>query len=144
MKTLSGVVLAAAALLTISCSSVKPVQVSAGDTCYRCRRVILETRLAGEMVDPNGLAYKFRSPGCMAKYLAEHPNETGALFVTDWSSGHMIEPTRAIFVPTIIDENSMERDYRAFLKKADADAFASQVKATAVDWKTVLDKAKQG
>ena len=142
MRTLSGVAIAAAALLAVSCSSVKPVQVSAGDTCYRCRRVILETRLAGEMVDPNGLAYKFRAPGCMAKYLAEHPKETGALFVTDWSSGHMIDPTRATFVQFIIDENSMERDYRAYLKKADADAFAAQVKTAAVDWKTVLDKAK--
>lgn len=142
MRTLTGVTLAAAALLVVACSSVKPVQVSAGDTCYRCRRVILETRLAGEMVDPNGLAYKFRAPGCMAKYLAEHPQETGTLFVTDWSTGHMIDPARATFVSFIMEENSMERDYRAYLKKADADAFAAQVKTTAVDWKTVLEKAK--
>lgn len=142
MRTRIGLALTAAALLAASCSSIKPVQVSAGDTCYRCRRVILETRLAGEMVDPNGLAYKFRAPGCMAKYLAQHPGETGTVFVTDFTTGHMIDPARATFVPFIIEENSMERDYRAYLKKEDANAFANQVKAVAVDWATVLEKAK--
>ncbi len=142
MRTLTGLALAAAALVAVSCSTVKPVQVSAGDTCYRCRRVILETRLAGEMVDLNGLAYKFRGAGCMAKYLAEHPNETGALFVTDFTSGHMIDPNRATFVSVIVDENSMERDYRAYLNKTEAEAFAAQVKTTAMDWNGVLAKAK--
>lgn len=142
MRTLSGLAWAAIALLAVSCSSVKPVQVNAGDSCYRCRRVILETRLAGEMVDPNGLAYKFRAPGCMAKYLGEHPNEKGTLFVTDFATGHMIDPARASFVQVIVDENSMERDYRAYLRKSDADAFAAQVKTTAIDWNAVLSKAK--
>lgn len=142
MKNLSGLALAAVALFAVSCSSIKPVQVSAGDSCYRCRRIILETRVAGEMVDPNGLAYKFKAPGCLAKYLAEHPNEKGTLFVTDWTTGHMIDPARATFVPFIIEENSMERDYKAFLKKDDAEAFAKQVKTTPVDWKTVLEKAR--
>lgn len=142
MKTLTGLALAATALLAVSCSSVKPLQVNAGDTCYACRRIILETRLAGEMVDPNGLAYKFRAPGCMAKYLSEHPNEKGTVFVTDFATGHMIDPARAVFVPVIIDENSMERDYRAYLRKADADAFAAQAKTTAVDWTAVLAKPK--
>ncbi len=142
MKKLSGLALAAAALLSVSCSSVKPVQVNAGDTCYRCRRVILETRVAGEMVDPNGLAYKFKAPACLAKYIVEHPNEKGALFVTDWTTGHMIDPERATFVPFIIEENSMERDYKAFLKKDEAEAFAKETKTAPVDWKTVLDKAR--
>lgn len=136
-----GLVLAVA-LLAASCSSVKPVQVSAGDTCYRCRRVILETRLAGEMVDPNGLAYKFRAPGCMAKYIVEHPTEKGVVFVTDFATGHMIDPARATFVPFIIEENTMERDYRAFLNKEDAEAFAKQVKAVTMDWTAVLEKSK--
>ncbi len=142
MRTVTGVALAAIALLSVSCSSVKPVQVNAGDTCYRCRRVILETRLAAEMVDPNGLAYKFKAPGCMAKYLGEHPSEKGVLFVTDFATGHMIDPARASFVSVIVEENSMERDYRAYLNKADASAFAAQVKTTAVDWNAVLQKAK--
>ncbi len=142
MRTRMSLALATAALLVASCSSVKPVQVSAGDTCYRCRRVILETRIAGEMVDPNGLAYKFRAPGCMAKYLAEHPSERGTLFVTDFATGHMIDPERATFVPFIIEENSMERDYKAFLKKDEAEAFAKETKTAPVDWKTVLDKAR--
>ena len=142
MRTLSGFALAAAALIATSCSSVAPVAVNAGDTCYRCRRVILETRLAGEMVDPNGLAYKFKAPGCMAKYLADHPNETGTMFVTDFTTGKMIDPARATFVEVIVEENSMERDYRAYLKKAEAEAFAQQVKATPIDWNTVLSKAR--
>lgn len=142
MRKLSGLALAAAALIATSCSSVAPVQVSAGDSCYRCRRVIVETRLAGEMVDPNGLAYKFRAPGCMAKYIAEHPTEKSTLFVTDYTSGKLVDPGRLTFVETIIDENTMERDYRAFLKKADAEAFAAKGKTTPIDWNTVIAKAK--
>jgi NosL protein len=142
MRTLSSLALATAALLAVSCSSVAPVQVNAGDTCYRCRRTIIETRLAGEMIDARGLAYKFKAPGCMAKYLAEHPEEKSTLFVTDFATGHLVDPARATFVPVIVEENSMERDFRAYLKKTDAEAFASQVKAATLDWNGVLAKAR--
>ena len=70
-----------AALSMLSCSSVSPVAVNAGDQCFRCRQIILDTQIAGEMIDPSGMPAKFRSTGCLTKYLADHPKETGALFV---------------------------------------------------------------
>jgi hypothetical protein len=55
--------------LAIACSSLQPLPVRAGDACFRCRRVIDETRLAGEIIGVGGQAFPFRTPGCMAQYL---------------------------------------------------------------------------
>lgn len=138
MKSLYAIALALTALVGASCGGIKPLEVNAGDLCYRCRRVILEPRMAAEMIDPSSLAFKFRTTGCLAKYLNDHPNEKGTLFVTDFPSGRMMGPELATFVPMIVDENTNERDYRAFLRKSEADAFAKTTKTTPVDWKTVL------
>src|SRR4051812_31210211 len=85
-------------LLLASCSSVAPVKVTAGDQCYRCRRIISDERVAGELIVGNFVS-KFRAPGCMAKYLVDHPTERGATFVTDYTTGKMIAPDTAFFVP---------------------------------------------
>lgn len=142
MRVMSWLMLLVAALLAASCSSVEPVTVNVGDTCYQCRNAILEPRLAGEMVDPNGLAYKFGKPGCLAKYVAEHPDDKATLFVTDFVTGHMIYAERASYVPVIVDTDTMERDYRAYLSLEEARAFAGTEKATVLDWKTVVEKAR--
>jgi hypothetical protein len=133
-------VMAAAALT--SCSSITPVKVSAGDQCFRCRRAVVDERLAGETIDANGFVAKFRAPGCMAKYLVTHPSETGAEFVTDYATGKMISPDAAFFVPVVLDPNTGERDYRAYRLKPDANVAATGLGSAPVDWKTVLDKAR--
>src|SRR5689334_21067722 len=96
-----------------SCSAMAPVKVNAGDQCFRCRRSIIDERLAAETIDANGFVSKFRAPGCMAKYLVAHPNETGIVFVTDYVTGRMISPDAAFFVPVLLDRNTGEREYRA-------------------------------
>jgi hypothetical protein len=136
--------MALAGLVAVSCSSVGPVAVHAGDQCFRCRQTISETKLAGELIDTsaNHFVSKFRTPGCMAKYLADHPEETGTLFVTDYASGHMVHPDRLLFVEFVMNQNTGERDYRAYLNKSDADASALETHSVPVDWKTVLQKAR--
>jgi len=44
-----------------SCRAMAPVKVNAGGQCFRCRRSILDERLAAETIDANGFASKFHS-----------------------------------------------------------------------------------
>jgi hypothetical protein len=135
------VLLSLVPILTLSCSSISPVRVSAGDQCFRCRRTIVDAQVAGEILN-GGLATKYRGPGCLAKYLAAHRDETGALFVTDYASGKMIRPDRAAFVPVVVDVNTGETDYRAYKVKADADVAARELHTAAVGWDAVLEQAR--
>lgn len=139
MRKLTGGVLLLLALG--ACSSIAPVAINAGDVCYRCRRVITDTRLAAEGIDGT-LVSKFRTSGCIAKYLAEHPNDKSAIFVTDYTSGKMVPAQGAFYVPTMNRDNG-EKDYIAFGTRAAADAEAYSRKVQSVNWATVLDRARQ-
>ena len=83
--------LAVLALIPLgSCTSVAPVKVSAGDQCFRCRRTISDERVASEIISANFVS-KFRAPGCMAKYLVDHPGDGGTVFVTDYTTGKIAD-----------------------------------------------------
>lgn len=142
MRSRAVAVAAVGALLTLSCSSVRPMAIQDGDQCFRCRRPIVEKALAAELMDGNRFASKFRTSGCMAKYLADHPDETGARFVTDYATGTWVSPERALFVPVLLNRDTGERDYRAYLHKTDADAAAAQLHSVPIDWARVLEKAR--
>ena len=60
----------------------------------------------------------------------------------DHVTGKWIRPERALFVPVLLNRNTGESDYHAFLSKADADAVASALQTVPVDWKTVVEKAR--
>ena len=64
--------------------------------------------MAAELLDGNRLASKFRAPGCLAKYLADHPEETGTIFVTDYVTGKWIRPEQAKFVPVVVNPDTGE------------------------------------
>ena len=85
---------AAGALMTLSCGSISPIAIHDGDQCFRCRRPIIEKSMAAELMDGNSFGSKFRTSGCMAKYLADHPGETGITFVTDYSTGKLVRSER--------------------------------------------------
>lgn len=142
MTRTSVLVLGVATLAVASCTTMAPVRVAAGDQCFRCRRTIVDARLAGETIDSSGFVSKFRAPGCMATYLVAHTDERATLFVTDYSTGTMVSPDRAIFVPVLIDSNTGERDYLAYLAPADADAAALQAHTLPVSWDVVLERAR--
>jgi hypothetical protein len=126
--------------LTIACSAVVPAKINVGDQCFRCARNINETRLAGEQI--SGFVEKFRAPGCMAKYLVKNPDDRGTVFVTDYTTGKMVSPTGAFFVPVVLDEKTGESDYRAYSSKDAAAAAAAEARTHIVDWNTVLDRAR--
>jgi hypothetical protein len=124
------------AFILAGCSSVQPLPVKSGDICYRCREPILEVRLATEFIDATGGAYKFKCPGCITKYLAEHPDERPkGVFVTDFPSGKMLRADSAVYVRFKVDGNRGEVDYAAFRDRKDAAAFAAERKADPpIDW----------
>jgi hypothetical protein len=130
-------------LATLSCSSVAPVKVAAGDQCFRCRRAISEVRVAAEMIvgDHEYFVSKFRGPGCMAKYIAGHPDPTATVFVTDYPTGEMIGSRDAFYVPVVVDRKTNETDYRAYARRPEAAAAAFELRTTAIRWDAVLDKA---
>src|SRR5258708_11669363 len=113
-------------VLALSCSSTAPVRINAGDQCFRCRRTIADTQVAGAIVN-GGLVTKYRGPGCLAKYLAAHTDETGVLLVTDYASGKMLPPANALYVPVVVDTRTGETDYRAYKTTADADVAAREL-----------------
>lgn len=132
----------AAGVLAVGCSSVKPLPVIVGDRCFRCQRPIDDLKLAGEAVDEGGHAMKFRTAGCMAKYMADHRgNNYKGIFVTDYPSGKFITVDRATFAKVTINPASMEKDYAAFSSAAAAAEVAKKEKTATLDWTGVLAAA---
>lgn len=131
------------AVLAASCSSYAPEPILAGDVCFRCHRVISDTRVAGEIIDGTGHAFKFKTPLCMAKFIAQQSPDTKAVFVTDYRSGRIIKATAATYVPAMIGEGrDRAMDYMAFQSEATAQEWAQREKTKTVAWKDVLEAAK--
>ena len=129
-------------LALAACSSLRPLPIKAGETCFGCRQVIVEPKLAAEIIDANGHAYKFRTVECLAKYLVDHPDDDlVGIWVTDYNTGRFVAAGNATYVRGVIDESRMERNYFAFRSATDAAKFAQDRTSTAVDWAAVMRRA---
>lgn len=129
----------AASLLALSCSSVQPLKISAGDRCFRCGRTIEDVKLAGEIIDEAGHALKFRTAGCMAKYLTEHgDHKWRGVWVTDYESGKFVKASKATYARILVDRNTNERDFAAFSSPDAAAAMAREQGGTTIEWASVL------
>ncbi len=85
---------------------------------------------------------KFRTAGCMAKYMADHQGDNyKGIFVTDYSSGKFITADRATFAKITINSASMEKDYAAFSSAAAAAEVANKEGTGTLDWTGVLAAA---
>ena len=128
------------------CASLAPANVQSGDSCYRCHRVIQDTRLAAEIVEQGGqiaTSYPFRTAGCMAKYLKANPGgKSSTIYVTDYKTGHMLAADSAWFAPTTLtsaDGKKSEPDVVAFGSREDASNFRKG--APVKRWAQVLAEA---
>ncbi len=133
----------ALAVLVAGCSTITPVAVHQGDVCFRCRRTIEDTKLAAEVIDGGLHAFKFRTPGCLAQYLADHNEEVRAIFVTDYTTGKLVPAATASFVNVEIDQNTGERDYVAFATPAGAESLAATHRTSPISWQQVVGRARQ-
>ena len=135
---------ALSSVIVLSSCAPPPLKVNAGDHCFRCRRYIANTRVATEVIsgDKARFVAKFRGPGCMAQYLATHPDEKGTIYVTDYVGGRMMRPDRAYYVAEITDRATGETDYRAYREEADAKTAAVELQTSIVSWNDVLERAR--
>lgn len=115
---------------------LKAAPIHSGQVCYRCQRVITESRLATEVIDTSGrIARPFKTVACVVKYLNES-GDKGELLVTDFRTGRFLPAGDAMFVRTVVDGYG-HRDYVAFRSRLAADRFASGEGTKPIDWKTV-------
>ncbi len=129
----------------VGCSSVRPVEIRAGDVCDSCRRPIENVKIAAEIVPPAGqLPLKFRTVSCMARYLHEHGSTQGEVFVTDYSTGRFIQARSAVFVKSEINPNTKELDYFAFGDVRAAVEFGKQSGGSATDWPAIRQRIAVG
>ena len=129
----------------VGCSSVTPVTIRAGDVCESCRRSIDNVKIAAEIVPPAGhLPLKFRTVSCMARYLHEHTDTQGEVFVTDYATNRLIQARSAVFVKSEIDPNTKELDYYAFGDVRAAVEFGKKNGATATDWPAIRQRVSAG
>jgi nitrous oxide reductase accessory protein NosL len=130
----------AACLFTLGCSSVQPLKIAAGERCFRCGRTIEDVRLAGEVIDKRGHALKFRTAGCMAKYLASQPPDTEwrGIWVTDYETGKFVKASKATYARVLVDRNTNERAFAAFSSEKAAAAMAREQGGTTIEWASVL------
>lgn len=122
----------------LSCSSLRPVAINSSDICEGCRRPIANTKIAAEIVAPNGLAMKFRTVSCMARFMGQHPAEGSRIYVTDFKTGRFLSAQSAVFVKAEVDENTGERDYVAFGDVPGAVEFGKAQGSSPVDWPSVV------
>jgi hypothetical protein len=136
--------LALLALLVTGCSSLPPAPIAAGDTCTRCGRIIRDTRIASEIIDSSGRAFKFRTVGCMAKHIAAKNPDASVIYVTDFTSGRLVKAKAVAFVPTTITEGTSKTvEYLAYYSSAAASNAAAREKTTPIDWDGVLEEARR-
>ena len=128
-------------LVVTACASVKPSPIRTGEGCFLCRRPIVNTHLAAQLVS-DGLASNFQAPGCLAAYLVEHPGDQGVAFVADFPSGNMVQAAEAVYVPTVNRDNG-ERDFLAFSDRAVAQNEATSRSTSPVAWDAVLAQVRQ-
>lgn len=112
-----------------------------GEACERCRRPIVEERLAAEHIGGNGFAVKFRTIHCMSTWLGQHPTraQEGFLYVANYARGGWVRADRASFVRVIVNPNTMERDFIAFADPQLAADAARENSSVVVGWDDVLE-----
>ncbi len=141
MRTAVPLVVGVCLLVIVSCSTVTPVAIRAGDICEGCRRPIQNVKIAAEIVPPAGsLPMKFRTVSCLARYLHEHGDTAGQVYVTDYQNGRLIQARSAIFVKSEIDENTKELGYYAFSTVTSAVAFSKKSGGSATDWPAIRQR----
>jgi hypothetical protein len=129
----------AASVLAVGCSSVKPLPIVVGDRCFNCQRPIDDVKAAAEAVDEGGHALKFRTAGCMARYMADHKGDQyKGIFVADYSTGKLIAASNATFTKVTLSPASSEKDFVGFGSAKAAGEAAKREGSQTLEWDAVI------
>ena len=138
---LAWIFFASTVFLAVSCQRA-PESIAEGEICHRCRRVITEDRLAGEILTPD-VPLKYKAPLCMARFVVSTPlSQRARILVTDFATGAMIAADRAWYVPIVVDPRTGEAEYRAYRTRALAQQAAGELGVRTVRWDSVLAHAR--
>lgn len=139
--TLVWVLFTSTVFLAVSCQRA-PESIAEGEICHRCRRVITEDRLAGEILTPD-VPLKYKAPLCMARFVVSTPLSNRArILVTDFPTGAMIPANRAWYVPIVVNSHAHEAEYRAYRTRRMAEQAADELGVRTVRWDSVLAHAR--
>ena len=132
--------LVAASLLAVGCSSVKPLPIVVGDRCFNCQRPIDDVKVAAEAISEGGHAFKFRTAGCMARFMAAHKGDSyKGMFVADYTTGKLIPASKATFAKIAINPTiSSEKDYVGFGSAKAAGDAAGKQGGVALEWDALI------
>lgn len=137
------IVLFALTLAVAACAAAKPVNIMTGEACWRCRQPINDRKLAGELLADNGLASKFRTVHCMATWVAQQKTDPGGTYyVTDYATGKWVHAKNATYVYTVVNPNTMARDFLAFRDRDNAEERARADNANLATWDEVLARGR--
>ena len=127
--------------LSVSCQR-SPEPIAEGEICHRCRRVITEDRLAGEILTPD-IPLKYKAPLCMARFVVSTElSERARVLVTDYATGGMMAADAAYYVPILVDDHTHEAEYKAYRSRKLAEAAAEELGTKTVRWESVLAHAR--
>ena len=137
-------------LTVVASAAVHRSPINAGDQCVRCHRIIFERHVAAEaLAVRDGQSLKFRTVRCLLAYLQNNAEPISDVYVTDYSTGHLLNPNDALFVPVPIDVRVGipnyglgDTDYLAFKSEHDAVRMAAAYGVATADWPTVVRSAQ--
>ena len=139
--TLAWAFFASIVFLGVSCQRT-PESIAEGEICHRCRRVITEDRLAGEILTPD-VPLKYKAPLCMARFVVSTPlSDRARILVTDFATGALISADRAWYVPIIVDGYTHEAEYKAYRSRKAAEEAAEDLGTKIVRWDSILAHAR--
>ena len=135
------------ATVVAACAPPRAVDIRSGEACWRCRRPITNGGLAAEFVatDGTGLASKFRTIHCMATWIGQQPEALGGVFyVKNYATNKWIRAEEAVFVRTVVNARTNDRDFMAFETAQEATPELVGPRAEpAVGWQDVLAMGRE-
>jgi copper chaperone NosL len=134
------------ALVTMltACGSSPPQPVAidtANDTCAHCRMILVDRRLAAEIVAAGEEPMVFDDIGCLRDYLADHTPVPGArIFVADHRTASWIPAAEAVYTRSAVLATPMASGILAHADVASRDA-DTEARGETLDVAAILGSA---
>lgn len=125
-----------------SCGNTKPEPIVLNsDQCNFCKMSISDGRFGAEIITKKGRVYKFDDIVCMAHYVNENKADVGSFYIHDYANeNQLISAETAYYIEGGDIASPMRGNIAAFESKMKMEAFQNKLKATSVNWETIIAK----
>jgi copper chaperone NosL len=129
------------ALANCQKQAVTPAALAPEDMCAYCKMAISEKRYAAELIDSEGLAFKFDDIGCMANFIKgkKNPAKTIARFVMDFDEHQWIKAEDAYYVSSSELRTPMNGGVVAFKSESNAREAAGKFHGQLLRFKDIFN-----